>query len=100
MKIPINEFRQPFYYMAHSKYVNNFFTLCIVLNTLVLVLTWYDQNLKFQSALDYMNYGFAAIFTLEFIIKYVGFGNRYFRDTWNIFDTVIVVLTLLSIILE
>jgi hypothetical protein len=47
-----------------------------------------------------MNYGFAAIFTIEFLIKYTGFGNRYFRDTWNIFDTVIVVITLLSIILE
>lgn len=47
-----------------------------------------------------MNYGFAAIFTVEFIIKYTGYGNRYFRDTWNIFDTVIVVLTLFSIILE
>lgn len=47
-----------------------------------------------------MNYGFAAIFTVEFLIKYTGFGNRYFRDTWNIFDTVIVALTLLSIILQ
>jgi hypothetical protein len=37
---------------------------------------------------------------VEFLIKYTGFGNRYFRDTWNIFDTVIVALTLLSIILE
>jgi hypothetical protein len=86
--------------MAHSKYVNTFFTFSIVLNTLVLMLSWYDQNSKFQSALEYMNYGFAAIFTVEFIIKYTGFGNRYFRDTWNIFDTVIVALTLLSIILE
>jgi len=34
------------------------------------------------------------------MIKYVGFGNRYFRDSWNIFDTIIVILTLLSIILE
>lgn len=53
-----------------------------------------------QNILEYINYGFAAIFTIEFLIKYIGFGNRYFRDTWNIFDTVIVVLTLFSIILD
>jgi len=41
MKIPISEFRQPFYYLAQSKYVNNFFTLCIVFNTVVLLLAWY-----------------------------------------------------------
>jgi hypothetical protein len=100
MKLPINEFRQPFFYLAQNKHVGYFFTSCILLNTVILVLQWYGQSHRVSYVLEYMNYGFAAIFTVEFLIKYVGFGNRYFKDNWNIFDTVIVIITLLSIILE
>ena len=100
MQVPINEFRQPFYYLALSKHVAHFFTFCIVLNTIVLVLSWYGQSQHMQNVLNYINYGFAGVFTVEFIIKYVGFGNRYFKDNWNVFDTVIVAVTLFSIILE
>lgn len=52
-----------------------------------------------QDILEFANWVFAGIFTLEFIIKYIGYGDRYFKDGWNIFDTVIVILTLLGIIL-
>ena len=48
--------------------------------------------------LEIMNYIFTGVFAAEFIIKYVGFGNRYFKDFWNTFDTVIVMVTLLGII--
>lgn len=47
-----------------------------------------------------INYIFAGIFTFEFLIKYIGFGNRYFKDPWNVFDVAIVVITLFSIILS
>ena len=38
------------------------------------------------------------IFTAEFIIKLIGFGSLYFKDNWNIFDMIIVFLTLISIV--
>jgi Ion transport protein len=41
---------------------------------------------------------FVGIFTGEFVIKVIGYGERYFKDGWNIFDMIIVILTLLSII--
>lgn len=53
-----------------------------------------------RNILEYMNYIFAGIFTIEFLIKYIGFGNRYFRDRWNTFDMIIVILTLISIIVD
>jgi ATP-dependent 26S proteasome regulatory subunit len=53
-----------------------------------------------NSALDTVNYIFASIFSLELIMKYIGFGNRLFKDSWNVFDTTIVFVTLLSIIIS
>ena len=32
-------------------------------------------------------------------VKIIGYGERYFRETWNIFDMVIVILTIIGIII-
>lgn len=37
---------------------------------------------------------------MEFLIKYIGFGNRFFKDSWNVFDMIIVFITLAGIILS
>ena len=42
-------------------------------------------------ALDILNYVFAAIFTVEFILKATGFGLiKYFSSAWNCLDALIV----------
>ena len=40
------------------------------------------------------------IFTVEAVIKIIALRKAYFSDSWNIFDFIIVVLTLLILILE
>ncbi len=42
---------------------------------------------------------FASIFTLETVAKIIGYGRRFFWDRWNIFDLVIVLITVVGIIL-
>ena len=37
-----------------------------------------------------MNYIFFAIFSIEAIIKILGFGLRYFKDRWNLFDFIVI----------
>ena len=49
---------------------------------------------------DILNYVFAAIFTIEAIIKIIAFGKFYFKDNWNIFDFIIVIGTAIAIILS
>jgi len=47
--------------------------------------------------LDYINYSFALIFTLESILKLFALGCRaYFRDSGNAFDFAIVVTSIIS----
>ena len=42
---------------------------------------------------------FTVMFAFEMAIKMVGFGKRYFTDSWNIFDMVIVILSIIGIIM-
>ena len=51
--------------------------------------------------LDYINYGFAVIFALEAVLKIISFGFKaYVRDTGNIFDFLIVILTIVTSIIS
>jgi hypothetical protein len=51
--------------------------------------------------MSYLNYFFAAIFTVESILKIIAFGFKgYFRDSGNIFDFVIVLTTISSTVLS
>jgi hypothetical protein len=51
--------------------------------------------------LDYINYGFAVIFALEAIFKIISFGFKaYVRDRGNIFDFLIVILTIVTSIIS
>jgi hypothetical protein len=71
--------------------------VCIFLNSCVLAINWYDQSSKVDDILNYINYGFAIIFTLEAILKLIALGCRtYFRNGGNIFDIVIVVTSIIS----
>ena len=49
--------------------------------------------------LDIINYVFAAIFTIEAILKIIALGKNYFCDGWNCFDFIIVSGTLISILI-
>lgn len=42
----------------------------------------------------YINIVFSLIFTVEAIIKLIGMKGNYFKDTWNVFDFVVVCITL------
>ena len=74
--------------------------LCIILNTVVLALSWYDQSSEMKFVLDIFNYIFAGIFTIEAIIKLIAFGKRYFKDGWNVFDFIIVIGTFVGLIVS
>ena len=50
--------------------------------------------------LQYFNYAFNIIFTIEAIIKIIALKKMYFRDPWNKFDFFIVVSTQIVLILK
>lgn len=93
---PIREFCVK---IAIKKSFDNFILVCIILNTIVLALKWYDQPSEMEAAFTYINIVFNIIFTIEAVIKIIALRSQYFRDAWNCFDFTIVVLSYIFLIL-
>ena len=78
--------------MTH-KFFDGFIMACIIGNTIVLAVKWYMMPQIVIDVVEILNYVFMVIFTLEAIIKIFAMRSNYFKDSWNIFDFVVVVLT-------
>jgi uncharacterized membrane protein len=74
--------------------------ICIVINTIILSMSWYGQPDYYNSTFDTLNLVFTVIFTLEFFIKVAGYGKRLFTDSWNTFDMIVVLISILGIIMS
>lgn len=92
-----NLFREYCRKMVLHKWFEFFILGCIVLNTLVLSVNWYDMSDQWATNLDYINYAFAMIFALEAIFKFSALGFKiYFHDNGNSFDFAIVIASIAS----
>ena len=72
-----------------------FIMACIIGNTIVLAIKWYIMPLWVISVIEVVNYVFMVIFTLEAVLKIIAMGKNYFKESWNIFDFTVVVMTAL-----
>ena len=70
----------------------------ILLNLLLMTLYYEEASLAYTQDLDYFNYAFTGMFTIELVLKFVGFGCSFWIDTWNIFDFIIVICSYIDII--
>ncbi|XP_077555665.1 sodium voltage-gated channel paralytic isoform X7 [Haemaphysalis longicornis] len=72
----------------------------IVLNMTVMALDHYKQSKLFESILERLNIFFIAIFTTECLLKIFALRWHYFREPWNMFDFVVVILSILGTVLK
>ncbi|XP_078259921.1 sodium channel protein type 2 subunit alpha-like isoform X4 [Rhinoraja longicauda] len=73
-------------------------TICIVLNTLFMAMEHYPMTEDFESVLSNGNLVFTGIFTGEMIFKIIALDPYYyFQEGWNIFDSIIVSLSLMEL---
>jgi voltage-dependent calcium channel L type alpha-1D len=70
-----------------------FILYCILTNTLCMAMNYFGQEHLYGKFLDNMNLLFAAIFTLEAMVKIIALRQRYFADSWNQYDFFIVLGT-------
>ena len=47
-----------------------------------------------------LNYFFAVVFTFEALIKIIALGKNYFKNNWNTFDLIVVIISDVGIVLE
>jgi len=86
--------------LIESKHFDSFIMLCIILNTVVLALVWFDMPDVMTSINEVFNFIFMAIFTFEAVVKIIALRKNYFKDSWNVFDFIIVAMTLLILALR
>ncbi|XP_010134129.1 PREDICTED: sodium channel protein type 3 subunit alpha isoform X7 [Buceros rhinoceros silvestris] len=73
-------------------------TICIVLNTLFMAMEHHPMTEQFSSVLSVGNLVFTGIFTAEMVLKIIAMDPYYyFQEGWNIFDGIIVSLSLMEL---
>ncbi|KAJ2949663.1 hypothetical protein O0L34_g15590 [Tuta absoluta] len=95
------EFQKYVALLVFDPFVELFITLCIVVNTLFMALDHHDMDRDMERALKSGNYFFTATFGIEALFKLIAMSPKYyFQEGWNIFDFIIVALSLLELGLE
>ncbi|KAM6233562.1 sodium channel protein type 4 subunit alpha [Spheniscus humboldti] len=73
-------------------------TICIVLNTVFMAMEHYPMMEEFENMLTVGNLVFTGIFTAEMVLKLIALDPyEYFQQGWNIFDSIIVTLSLVEL---
>nr|XP_022910562.1 sodium channel protein para-like [Onthophagus taurus] len=91
--------QKAFFKIVTNKKFDMVILILIVLNMLTMSIDHYQQNETYAQILDYLNIIFIIIFTIECIIKLFALRHHYFKDSWNVFDFVVVVLSILGLVL-
>nr|XP_039249115.1 sodium channel protein type 4 subunit alpha B-like [Styela clava] len=61
-----------------------------LLNLAVLALEHDDISTGISDVMEYLNYGFLGIFTIEIILRIVATGCEFFRSPWNVYDFLVI----------
>jgi hypothetical protein len=90
--------------MVHKLITNFYFELSIsiiiLLNMVQMGMRYYGQPPWYETMLVVFNYVFTGIFTVEIILKMIGYGCNFWYDGWNIFDFIVVICSYTDIILS
>ncbi|XP_053132595.1 voltage-dependent T-type calcium channel subunit alpha-1H isoform X3 [Hemicordylus capensis] len=86
-------------WIVESKYFNRGIMIAILINTLSMGIEYHEQPDELTNALEISNIVFTSMFALEMLLKLLAFGIwGYIKNPYNIFDGIIVVISVWEII--
>uniref|UniRef100_A0A8D3DXE8 Sodium channel protein n=1 Tax=Scophthalmus maximus TaxID=52904 RepID=A0A8D3DXE8_SCOMX len=86
------------YTFVMDPFVDLGITICIVLNTVFMAMEHYPMTDEFEELLSIGNLVFTGIFTAEMVLKLLAMDPYYyFQVGWNIFDSIIVTMSLVEL---
>jgi hypothetical protein len=94
-----SRFREHAFNIAQHPIFEYFILGAIAANTLVMTIKWPNMSEEATVIIEKVNYVFLGIFSIEAVIKLSGYGYRYFKDAWNTFDFIIVIVSIIFIII-
>ncbi|XP_065672374.1 sodium channel protein 1 brain isoform X5 [Hydra vulgaris] len=77
-----------------------FIIIMVVCNILLMMTHHYNQSEWVTRFLNRTNLIFTAIFSLELVLRLIVLRCHYFSNSWNIFDLVVVFLSVIGILIE
>nr|XP_007963429.1 sodium channel protein type 9 subunit alpha isoform X6 [Chlorocebus sabaeus] len=94
------KFKKCIYFIVMDPFVDLAITICIVLNTLFMAMEHHPMTEEFKNVLIIGNLVFTGIFAAEMVLKLIAMDPyEYFQVGWNIFDSLIVTLSLVELFL-
>eukprot|EP00947_MAST-08B_sp_MAST-8B-sp1_P003925 g3925.t1 len=100
MDPPKNRCRRWTYLLTHHDSFEITIMVFILLNTIIMAMTYFGQSDDYSMFLDIANYVFAFIFTIECGLKLTALCHLYFKDPWNVFDFLIVAGTNIGLVVQ
>ncbi|XP_062872150.1 sodium channel protein type 4 subunit alpha B isoform X1 [Trichomycterus rosablanca] len=95
---PWIRFKKLVYLFVMDPFVDLGITLCIVLNTVFMAMEHYPMTPDFETVLSIGNLVFTGIFAAEMFLKLIAMDPyHYFQVGWNIFDSIIVTMSLVEL---
>ncbi|XP_075206412.1 sodium channel protein type 4 subunit alpha [Anomaloglossus baeobatrachus] len=95
---PWVQFKECVRFVVMDPFVDLGITICIVLNTLFMAMEHYPMTEQFENVLSVGNLVFTGIFAAEMFFKLIALDPYYyFQVGWNIFDSIIVTLSLVEL---
>ncbi|CAM4353119.1 unnamed protein product [Leuciscus chuanchicus] len=93
------DFRDRLTRIVDSKYFNQGIMIAILINTLSMGIEHHEQPMQLTNVLEISNIVFTSMFVLEMLFKLLAFGTfGYIKNPYNIFDGIIVVISVWEII--
>ena len=85
-----------FFNLVTSQRFDAAIMVVILLNMASMTLEFHAQPEYQQDMLNFVNNLFIYVFTMEFLMKFIALRLYYFKQPWNVFDFIVVFLSVLG----
>ncbi|XP_051989664.1 sodium channel, voltage gated, type XII, alpha a [Xyrauchen texanus] len=96
---PVNILQGFFFDLVSKQAFDITIMMLIILNMITMMVETDEQSARMESILNNINLAFIVIFTTECLIKIFALRCYFFTISWNIFDFVVVILSIIGIVL-
>ncbi|KAF1660148.1 Sodium channel protein type 5 subunit alpha, partial [Aptenodytes patagonicus] len=97
---PLNRYQRFLFDIVTRQAFDVVIMILICLNMITMMVETYEQSQTKTNILSKINILFIAIFTAECVLKLVALRQYYFSNAWNIFDLVVVTMSLIVLLLS
>uniref|UniRef100_A0A6Q2YJG9 Sodium channel protein n=1 Tax=Esox lucius TaxID=8010 RepID=A0A6Q2YJG9_ESOLU len=96
---PLNNFQGMVFDFVTQQVFDISIMMLICLNMVTMMVETDDQSEETENILYWVNFVFIVAFTTEFVLKLFALRHYYFTIGWNIFDVVVVILSIVGMFL-